>query len=203
MTAYDPDSEEDFGNTQIDPNNAPVGAQGSQGVNQVQYGPANQFPLGRAEHLHQIAKHRSIARFGVAGWTQSIDENASLASCITETTWWKDDLTENEAIRMMSETLSEIVREREEKEEREAAEAAAKAKADAKAEEEDKEEHGCQSGTCGMCWRCDGEAHCEAWEAVQAASSSGTPETEADTTTEVQAACDCYSTPNSHCSRGL
>ena len=148
MTMNDQNFAEEFDSTQVESGTAPVGAQANHDTSLAQEG---RNIDERAEHLHQIAKHRSIARFGTAGWSQAIDEDASLASLITETAWWKDDLTEDEAIRLMSETFSKIVRERKEKEGKEDAEAAAVAPAVARAEEGDKEEHGCQSGTCGMC----------------------------------------------------
>ena len=145
----------------------------------------------RARRLHQAAMSCSLARFGPAGWTSTIDEDAALASHLAEAGWWEDDLTLNEATLLMSEIFSKMVQECKRKEEREAEELAASTAAIARAAERDQEEHGCESGTCGDCWRCDGEAHCEVW----AAGHCDTPSTEIETTSEVQVACDRFSTP--------
>ena len=77
----------------------------------------------RAGQLHKKAMADSVSRFGLAGWTRAIDENATLASHLAEASWWEDNLSLNEASLLMSEIISEMVRERRSNEEREAREA--------------------------------------------------------------------------------
>ena len=74
----------------------------------------------RAGRLHRTAMSSSLARFGPAGWTRAIDEDAALASHLAEAGWWEDGLTLSEATLLMSEIFSKMVQERRRKEEREA-----------------------------------------------------------------------------------
>ena len=83
-----------------------------------------------------------------------------------------------EAIRLMNKNFQKISLERKLREE---VAGTAEATIGAQSNQE-----GCDSGTCGECYRCEGEAHCEAWAAEQESTANTEAEESTDTAEQSQ-----------------